>query len=279
MVFRHFLFALPAASVELPDYFHFVKSGSEANFDSKTAVADGVNVFRWAGTEAGIADMKQGVCAHNVIEWDAGSSTVYPETEAWHSYDIVYFIAQGNATVTVEGETKTMKTGDTLWVQAGVQHSSFTPVDNTAGTIVDALKTPFDPQTSTPPASSAFAGAKHRFYMASEDLTPPKVFHGPNAHYEWYGKAEDPDVLHVWWPSNAHMPCHSHAEGALYVTGWGSMCFAGERASPSDSCVRAGDARWTRPHYQYSNEAAGSDGSEIIVMNIKSNPAMCHALV
>jgi len=51
--------------------------------------------------------------------------------------------------------------------------------------------------------------------------------------------------------------------------------FEGER----DGCVVAGDARWAKPGYQYSNEAAGAEGSEIIVLNIKSNPSMCRALV
>jgi mannose-6-phosphate isomerase-like protein (cupin superfamily) len=262
----------------VPNYFHFIKYGPSANFDSRTSVADGVAVYRWNGTSAGIADMQDDVCAHNVLEWDAGSVTPYPAAEVWHSYDMIYFVAQGNVTITVAGETKTMKTGDTVWVQAGVHHSSLVPVDNQAGTIVDALKTPFEPQLSSAPSlfSSAFG---HRFYMASEDLTPPDVAHLPdiNQHDEWFGKGSEIDVLHVWWKPNAKMPCHSHDNGALYVTGWGKMCFAGETTEAD--CRTAGEARWTKPQFEYSNEAAGPEGSEIVVMNIHTNPSMCRRVV
>jgi len=262
-------------TAETPDYFHFVKSGSSSNFDSQDEVVDGVTLFKWKGTETGISDMMTGVCAHNVLEWDVGVHTAYPAVIQWHTYDMIYFVAAGNVTVSVEGESKTMKSGDTLWVQAGVSHSGFSPVDNQVGTIVDILKVPFEPQITEAPASVNVKSGQHRFYMASEDLVPPTVFHGPNDHYEWWGSGVEPDVLHVWWPQNSKMPCHSHAEGALYVTAAGSMCFEGERVG----CVMAGDARWTKPGYQYSNEAAGAGGSEIIVLNIKSNPSMCRALV
>jgi len=273
------LFLLPfLASEAAPDYFHYIKSGASANFDSREAVADGVTLYKWNGTDAGIADMRADVCAHNVLEWDAGNAAPYPSGDAWHAYDMVYFVAQGNASLTVGGETKVMKTGDTVWIQAGVSHSGLVPVDNRGGVIVDALKVPFEPQTTAAPSRSSGSG-QFRFYMASEDLTPPDVtkLPGPNKHYEWYGESADPDVLHVWWKPSARMPCHSHAEGALYVTAWGKMCFDGE--SSGDSCRTAGEARWTKPGYQYANEAAGPDGSEIIVMNIHTNPQMCRAVV
>lgn len=268
-----FLVVVPALVSSAPDYFHFIKEGSEANFDSQESVADGVSLFKWSGTAAGIEDMQKDVCAHNVLQWDAGSVTPYPPAESWHSYDTVYFVNQGNVTITVEGETKTMKTGDTLWVQAGVSHSSLVPVDNRAGVIVNALKTPFEPQLTSPPATGK---GQHRFYMASEDLTPPDVhrMHDINQHDEWMGKAADPDVLHVWWRPNGRMPCHSHGEGALYVTAWGMMCFNGE----TKDCRIAGEARWTKPHYEYANEQAGPEGSEIVVMNIHTGPRMCHAV-
>jgi len=257
-----------------PNYFHFVKNGVGANYDSKHVVGEGVSVFKWNGTIDGISDMQTDVCAHNVIEWDAGSSTPYPPTSVWHQFDTTYFVAQGSVSVTVGGVSKTMETGDTVWIQAGLSHSSFIPVGNTKGVIVDALKTPFEPLDSQAPSESF----EHRFYMASEELSPPTTFHGPNAHYEWWSTgASDPDVLHVWWKPSASMNCHSHNEGALYVTGSGKMCFAGER--DDDSCLLAGEARWTKPHYEYTNEAAGSEGAEIIVLNIESNPSFCRAIV
>jgi len=274
------LFLLESA-VGAPNYFHYLKTGDEANYDSVAAVADGVSVFKWNGTEAGVADMQADVCAHNVIEWEAGSPTVYPATDVWNAYDAVYFVAQGNVSISVQGETKTLRTGDTLWVQAGVAHSGFTPVDNRQGVVLDALKTPFEPKSvveAGPPVTNS--SQSYRFYMASEELTPPDVtkIHGPNEHYEWYGSNSDPDVLHVWWKPSALMPCHSHHEGALYVPAWGAMCFEGE-SERSGSCLSAGEARWTKPDYEYSNEAAGAAGSEIVVMNIHTGPAMCRAVV
>jgi mannose-6-phosphate isomerase-like protein (cupin superfamily) len=290
-----FLLALPLVcnagdTDDMPNFFHYM-TGDGANFDSKQSVGDGVTLFKWKGTAAGIADMRKGVCAHNVLEWDAGSSTPYPTGSAWHSYDTVYFVAQGNVTITVEGVTKTMKTGDTVWIQAGVNHSSLVPVDNKVGALVDALITPYEPKLTTPPSFAPAAkfpppspspgpsNLKHRFYMASEDLTPPDVekIQGPNDHYEWYGSGSDPDVLHVWWKPNSNMPCHSHAEGALYVPAWGEMCFSGETSG--GGCRKTGEARWTKPGYEYSTEKGGPKGSEIIVMNIKSNPSMCWAMV
>jgi mannose-6-phosphate isomerase-like protein (cupin superfamily) len=255
-----------------PDSFHYQKTGSGANFDSKAVVADGVTLLKWNGTAAGIADMSKDVCAHTIIEWDGGKSTAYPATEVVHSYDTVFFVAQGNITITVGNTAKTMKTGDTVWIAAGVSHSSLVPVDNVVGTVVTSLKVPFEPQAVAPPTGDA--SAEYRFYMASEGLHYPSVFHGPNDHYEWYGKSSDPDVLHVWWPANSQMGCHSHAEGALYVTAWGSMCFNGETTSGND-CRITGEARWTNPSYQYSNEAAGSGGAEIVVMNIHTGPKFC----
>jgi len=255
-----------------PDSFHYQKTGSGANFDSKAVVADGVTLLKWNGTAAGIADMSKDVCAHTIIEWDGGKSTAYPATEVVHSYDTVFFVAQGNITITVGNTAKTMKTGDTVWIAAGVSHSSLVPVDNVVGTVVTSLKVPFEPQAVATPTGDA--SAEYRFYMASEGLHYPSVFHGPNDHYEWYGKSSDPDVLHVWWPANSQMGCHSHAEGALYVTAWGSMCFDGETTSGND-CRITGEARWTNPSYQYSNEAAGSGGAEIVVMNIHTGPKPC----
>jgi mannose-6-phosphate isomerase-like protein (cupin superfamily) len=255
-----------------PDSFHYQKTGSGANFDSKAVVADGVTLLKWNGTAAGIADMSKDVCAHTIIEWDGGKSTAYPATEVVHSYDTVFFVAQGNITITVGNTAKTMKTGDTVWIAAGVSHSSLVPVDNVVGTVVTSLKVPFEPQAVATPTGDA--SAEYRFYMASEELHYPSVFHGPNDHYEWYGKSSDPDVLHVWWPANSQMGCHSHAEGALYVTAWGSMCFNGETTSGND-CRITGEARWTNPSYQYSNEAAGSGGAEIVVMNIHTGPKFC----
>jgi len=265
---------VPTLVSAAPNSFHYQKSGSGANFDSKAVVADGVTIFKWSGTATGIADMSKDVCAHNILEWDAGSVTPYPSIDAVHAYDTVFFVAQGNVTIAVGSTTKTMKAGDTVWIEAGVSHSSLVPVDNQVGVVVTALKAPFEPRTSA--ASADVASTQYRFYMASEELKPPTVFHGPNDHYEWYGTASDPDVLHVWWPANAKMGCHSHAEGALYVTAWGSMCFAGETTSGND-CRTTGEARWTNPSYQYSNEAAGSGGSEIIVMNIHTGPKRCHS--
>jgi len=255
-----------------PDSFHYQKTGSGANFDSKAVVADGVTLLKWNGTAAGIDDMSKDVCAHTIIEWDGGKSTAYPATEVVHSYDTVFFVAQGNVTITVGNTAKTMKTGDTVWIAAGVSHSSLVPVDNVVGTVVTSLKVPFEPQAVATPTGNA--SAEYRFYMASEGLHYPSVFHGPNDHYEWYGKSSDPDVLHVWWPANSQMGCHSHAEGALYVTAWGSMCFNGETTSGND-CRITGEARWTNPSYQYSNEAAGSGGAEIVVMNIHTGPKFC----
>jgi mannose-6-phosphate isomerase-like protein (cupin superfamily) len=255
-----------------PDSFHYQKTGSGANFDFKDVVADGVTLLKWNGTAAGIDDMSKDVCAHTIIEWDGGKSTAYPATEVVHSYDTVFFVAQGNVTITVGNTAKTMKTGDTVWIAAGVSHSSLVPVDNVVGTVVTSLKVPFEPQAVASPTSDD--NAENRFYMASEELHYPTVFHGPNDHYEWYGKSSDPDVLHVWWPANGQMGCHSHAEGALYVTAWGSMCFDGETTSGND-CRITGEARWTNPSYQYSNEAAGSGGAEIVVMNIHTGPKPC----
>jgi len=268
------IFVAPFSVLAAPDTFHYQKSGVEANYDVKTVVADGVTLSKWNGTEAGIADMSTDVCAHNIIEWEAQSVTPYPPSDAVHEYDTVYFVAQGNVTITVGSTTKTMKAGDTVWIEAGVSHSSLVPSDNTVGAIVTALKAPFEPQMTVEP--TAAASTQFRFYMASEELQYPSHFRGPNDHYEWYGEASDPDVLHVWWPANTVMPCHSHPEGALYVTAWGSMCFAGETASGND-CRTAGEARWTNPSYQYSNEASGADGSEIIVLNIHSGPQRCRA--
>jgi len=230
----------PFSCLAAPNAFHYQKSGVEANYDVKSVVADGVTLFKWNGTEAGIADMSTDVCAHNIIEWEAQSVTPYPPSDAVHEHDTVYFVAQGNVTITVGSTTKTMKTGDTVWIEAGVSHSSLVPSDNTVGAIVTALKAPFEPQMTAEP--TAAASTQYRFYMASEELHYPSQFHGPNDHYEWYGEASDPDVLHVWWPANTVMPCHSHAEGALYVTAWGSMCFAGETSSGND-CRTAGEAR------------------------------------
>jgi mannose-6-phosphate isomerase-like protein (cupin superfamily) len=257
-----------------PTNFHYQKTGSEANYDEKTNPADGVTLFKWKGTEAGVQDMSADVCAHNIIEWEAQSVTPYPPSDAVHAYDTVYFVAQGNLTITVGSTTKTMKAGDTVWIEAGVSHSSLVPSDNDAGAIVTALKVPFEPQLTDAPTDAA--STQFRFYMASEELQYPTHFRGPNDHYEWYGKGSDPDVLHVWWPADTLMNCHSHPEGALYVTAWGSMCFAGETISGND-CRISGEARWTNPSYQYSNEASGDDGAEIIVMNIHSGPQMCHA--
>jgi len=269
------VFAFVPTVLAVPNYFHFVKNGNLANYDSTQVVADGVSLFKWNGTTDGVSDMGNDVCAHNVIEWEAGSSSSFPPTSVVHHYDTTYFVAQGSVSITVAGVSKTMKKGDTVWIQAGLSHSSLVPVDNDEGVIVDALKTPFEPQSSK---DSLVQGGEYRFYMASEDLTPPTTFHGPNDHYEWYSTgASDPDVLHVWWKPSASMNCHSHNEGALYVAGSGKMCFAGERND--DSCLLAGDARWTKPHYQYSNEAAGSEGAEIIVLNILSNPSRCQAVV
>jgi len=258
-----------------PDSFHYQKTGSGANFDSKDVVADGVTLLKWIGTEAGIADMSKDVCAHTIIEWDAGKSTAYPATDVVHLSDTVFFVAQGNITITVGKTTKTMKAGDTVWIAAGVSHSSLVPVNNVVGTVVTSLKVPFEPQAVASPADDD-SSTGYRFYMASEELHYPSVFHGPNDHYEWYGKSTDPDVLHVWWPANAQMGCHSHAEGALYVTAWGSMCFDGETISGND-CRITGEARWTNPSYQYSNEASGSGGAEIVVMNIHTGPKQCRA--
>lgn len=268
------LLAFVPAVLAVPNYFHFVKNGDEANYDSRQVVADGVSLFKWNGTVDGISDMGNDICAHNVIEWEAGSISSFPPASVWHQYDTTYFVARGSVSITVDGVSKTMKKGDTVWIQAGLSHSSLVPVDNDEGIIIDALKTPFDPQSSQSPSQKG----EHRFYMASEELTPPTTFQGPNDHYEWYSTgSSDPDVLHVWWKPSAAMNCHSHNEGALYVAGSGKMCFAGERND--DSCLLAGDARWTKPRYQYSNEAAGSEGAEIIVLNIQSNPSRCQAMV
>merc|ERR1712070_74074 len=267
-------FLAPLLGLAAPNTFHYQKSGSDANYDTKTVVADGVTLFKWNGTEAGVLDMSVAVCAHNIIEWEAQSVTPFPPSDAVHDYDTVYFVAQGNVTLTVGDTTKTMKAGDTVWIEAGVSHSPLVPSDNLVGAIVTALKVPFEPQLTAEPTDAA--STQYRFYMASEELTYPTHFRGPNDHYEWYGKASDPDVLHVWWPADTQMPCHSHPEGALYVTAWGSMCFAGETASGND-CRYSGEARWTNPSYEYSNEASGDDGAEIIVMNIHSGPQMCRA--
>jgi len=268
------IFLAPVLGLATPDAFHYQKIGAGANYDVKTVVADGVTLFKWNGTEAGIADMSKDVCAHNIIEWEAQSVTPYPPSDAVHAYDTVYFVAQGNVTITVGATTKTMKAGDTVWIEAGVSHSSLVPSDNTAGAIVTALKAPYEPQMTVTPTDAE--STQFRFYMASEELHYPTQFRGPNDHYEWYGEGSDPDVLHVWWPANTQMPCHSHPEGALYVTAWGTMCFAGETDSGTD-CRTSGEARWTNPSYQYSNEASGDEGSEIIVMNIHSGPKQCRA--
>merc|ERR1711964_341886 len=59
---------------------------------------------------------------------------------------------------------------------------------------------------------------------------------------------------------------------ALYVPASGQICFSGE--APSD-CVKAGEARWARPGYAYSNEGTlDSEGAEIIVLNTESGPNM-----
>lgn len=264
----------PFLGLAAPTNFHYQKTGSEANYDAKTVAADGVTLFKWNGTEAGVQDMSVDVCAHTIIEWEAQSLTPFPPSDAVHAYDTVYFVAQGNITITVGSTTKTMKAGDTVWIEAGVSHSSLVPSDNEVGAIVTALKVPFEPQVTAVPTNAE--STQYRFYMASEELQYPTHFRGPNDHYEWYGEASDPDVLHVWWPADTLMSCHSHPEGALYVTGWGSMCFAGETISGND-CRTTGEARWTNPSYQYSNEASGDDGAEIIVMNIHSGPQRCRA--
>jgi len=266
----------PFLVLAAPTNFHYQRSGIGANYDSKSVAADGVTVFKWNGTEVGIADMSKDVCAHTIIEWEPGSVTPFPSADSFHAYDTVYFVAQGNVSITVGNTTKTMKAGDTVWIEASVSHSSLVPSDNLVGAVVTALKVPFEPKLA--PVSTNDTSASYRFYMASEELKYPDHFSGPNDHYEWYGEASDPDVLHVWWPPDTLMPCHSHAEGALYVTAWGSMCFAGETASGND-CRTTGEARWTNSSYQYSNEASGDDGAEIIVMNIHTGPKMCRASV
>lgn len=260
-------------SAGMPNYFHYIKAGSLANYDEKEDVAEGVEVFRWAGTDEGVEDMQKGVCAHTIIEWDSGVTTPYPSSDSVHSTPTTFFVSKGNVTVTVGSETKVMKTGDTLWVNTGVTYSSLVPTDAVDdATIVVALKEVFDPAPAS--LASAVEGSDYRFYMASEDLKPPVIANiRQNSHYEWYGTGSQPDVLHVWWGYNSQMPCHSHAEGALYVTGWGSMCFAGE--TDGDSCIGPGEARWTKPGYEYSNEASGDAGAEIVVMNIASNPSQC----
>jgi len=115
----------------------------------------------------------------------------------------------------------------------------------------------------------------HRFYLAT-DLTPPSpTSRGRIHHYEWYAQAEsDIDVLHVWWDIGAAIGCHSHPEGALYVPSWGEICFFGEK--PSD-CRIAGEARWTRPGFEYDYEGTGPEGTQIVVLNAHSGPKMCAA--
>jgi mannose-6-phosphate isomerase-like protein (cupin superfamily) len=276
------------------DYYHFVKEGTGANYASKDDVADGVTLFKWNGTEEGIKDMTMHYPAHNCIEWEAGSVTPYPSTNVSFGEDTIYYVAKGNVTITVFGtmtETNTIGEGDTLWIKAGAVHSSIVPVDNQNGVIVDALYKPYDPITHLPrrlqpgpapaPSPPSLVHGTHRFYLATDLPLPAASSRGQIHHYEWYADpydgskfpfTDDIDILHVWWDIGAHIGCHSHQEGALYVPSWGEICFIGEY--PSD-CRIAGEARWTRSGYNYDYEAAGPNGTQIIVLNAHSGPLGC----
>lgn len=291
------LFAADGADggVSGKDYYHFVKSGTGTNYASREEVAKGVTLFKWNGTEDGIKDMTHYYPAHNCIEWEAGSVTPYPPSTVTFAEDSIYFIAKGNVTFTVYGntsETRTMHEGDTVWVKAGTPQSSFVPVDNRNGTMVTPLYKPYKPEAvgepfrfppAPPPSNASTLHGDHRFYLAT-DLTPPDPSsRGVIHHYEWYAYpydastypfVNDVDILHVWWDIGAKIGCHSHQEGALYVPAWGEICFTSEE--PTD-CRTAGEARWTRSGYEYDYEGTGPIGTEIIVVNAHSGPKMCAA--
>jgi len=281
------------------DYYHFVKEGNGTNFASKKQVAYGVTLFKWNGTEEGIKDMTNAYPAHNCIEWEAGSVTPYPSTNVTFSEDTIYYVAKGNVTISVGGnsssgskwETKTIHEGDTLWIRAGTVHSSIVPVDNQNGVIVDALYKPYEPKLEAlrfppapaPPSNASSLHGSHRFYLATDLTSPNTSSRGVIHHYEWYAYpydgsiypfTMDVDILHVWWDIGAKIGCHSHPEGALYVPSWGEICFTSEQ--PTD-CRIAGEARWTRKGYEYDYEGTGPIGTQIIVVNAHSGPKMCAA--
>jgi mannose-6-phosphate isomerase-like protein (cupin superfamily) len=238
-----------------------------------------VTLTKWDGSEKGIVDMATGYPAHNCIEWEAGSATPYPSSNVKFSYDTTYFVAQGNVSITVDGVSKTIHTGDTLWIKAGTVHSAITPVDNKAGVILDACAKPYMPEAASEMSLgrgfAANGDLTHRFYLATDLKPPSPTSRGMIHHYEWYAQAtSDIDVLHVWWDIGASIGCHSHPEGALYVPSWGEICFFSEQ--PSD-CRVAGEARWTRPGFEYDYEGTGPEGTQIIVLNAHSGPQMCEA--
>lgn len=284
------------------DYFHFVKEGNGTNYASKEKVGKGVTLFKWNGTEEGINNMTMHYPAHNLIEWEAGSKTPYPSTNVTHDTDTIYFVAKGNVTITVYGnttDTRSMGEGDTVWIKAGTKHSSIVPIKNTKGTMVTPLYKPYAPKAvhevrhdrrlqpgpAPAPSPPSMLKGTHRFYLATDLALPDPSSRGVIHHYEWYAYPydgtvfpfhDDVDILHVWWDIGAEIGCHSHFEGALYVPSWGQICFTGEwDGGESTGCRSAGEARWTRSGYNYDYERAGPNGTQIIVLNAHSGPLAC----
>jgi len=259
----------PVIGIAGKDYLHYTST----NYDTRRTVADGVVLTTWNGTQLGQIDLSLGPPAFNLLEWENTSTTGYPASAAWHRMDTLFFVVEGNITVTVDegSAAQTVKLGrsDTLWVRAGTVHSPLVPA--AGGCKVITAITPFDPLLSAPPTPppeiTRSSDAHFRTYLDKD----AKRTGDPVDHFQWNSNTlSDPSVLNVIWKPNTSLPLHYHAEGALYIPSWGKLCFAGEKPSP---CRVGGEARWTRPGYRYAGEATLEDeGTQIIVLNTESPP-------
>ena len=131
----------------------------------------------------GAIDASLGQPFITMLEWDAGAIAAYPTSAAWHCGNVVYVVIDGNVTVTVENETRTLVQNDVLWVRAGTPHSPFAP--SGAGARMLSFVAPYAPRyddaPETPSELAKSDDLSHRFYLeawrsySSNDVD----------HFEW----------------------------------------------------------------------------------------------